>query len=355
MNRFSCLASFFLFQIINPFLLSAECRFGLLVPITGEYASGGEECIAGYNVAKSRNDPKKLPIKFILEDSKAQAKESVTLFKKLVEIDQVHAVELMRSPVGMAVNPLSKSLKIPVIGAVGHPGFVVGNPFAYQFWPSTFDESKALAKQIISDDVKSIYSLTTEDDWLLAFQDDLVKNYQGLGGKIIASQNIEPTFNDFRSLILKIKQSKANAVFMGLAPNQLAIFIKQFREAGMKQTLYSTFNVKYEDVVKALTKELLNNITFVEVDSLKPKFMEQYKIFSKDRIPSAASYSCYLTTEALYQACEQSINQKEDLLNVLSKMTAVDTLDQVIEVKDRRAKFDILTKKFVDGDVEVVE
>ncbi|MEX0596431.1 MAG: ABC transporter substrate-binding protein, partial [Candidatus Paceibacterota bacterium] len=250
---------------------------------------------------------------------------------------------------GMAVNPLSKKTEIPILGAVAHPDFIKQNPYAYQFWPSPNDEAGKIAKVIFQNGVKSIYSLSTEDDWLLAFQKGLEENYQQLGGKITVQQNVEPTFLDFRSLILKIKQSGAEGVFIGLAPNQLGIFIKQFREAGMTQTIYTTFMIKFEDVLNTLNQDLLDQIVFVEIDAMKPNFVREYQKIAQNRPPAGLSYSCYLTSEALYQACEKHLENKQTFSEILSKMTTVETTDQPIKFKNQKAEFDLVVNEFQQG------
>ena len=55
-----------LFQAFITVNLIAECRLGLLISVSGEYASGGEECLHGHKVATLRHQDKNLPIKFIL-------------------------------------------------------------------------------------------------------------------------------------------------------------------------------------------------------------------------------------------------------------------------------------------------
>ncbi len=350
-NLLKVFFNLFLVQLISNSSLIAECNFGLLIPISGEYASAGQECLAGHELAKERNASKNLPIKFIVEDSKAQGKEGVSLFKKLVEVDRVQAVQLVRAPVGLAINPISKQMQIPILGAVAIPAFIQQNPYAYQFWPSTDDESSLLAQIMIQDGIKNIYSLTREDDWLLSFEQGLIKKFKELGGSLRETEHVDPEFNDFRSIILKIKQSNADTVFVGLAPNQLAIFIKQFRSAGMQQKIYTTFMIRYEDVLKGLTKELLDKITYVETGVEKLNFTLQYKKLTNGKEPSAMGYSCYLTSEAIYQACERHQIDNSNFQTIFSEMKDIATWDEVVNFKNQKAKFEVVAREYSKGNI----
>ncbi len=344
--------------LLTPLLfltnIYAECNFGLIYPLTGDFASGGQECLDGHQVAVQRHKQKKLPITFKIEDSRALGKEGITQFKKLVELDKVSAVGVVRAAVGMPINPLSKQFMVPIIGPVSHPNFTTQNPNAYQIWPSTKEETLVLAKLMITDGVKSFYSLSSEDEWYLSFQKALTQNYQELGGKLIGSEEVDANFLDFRSLISKIKQSKAETVFLGLSPSQLVIFIKQFREAGLTQKLYSTFWIKSENVVKNLTPELLDQIAFVEIDTLKPKYIAASKNLNKDRETSAMSYTCYLTTEALIQACEKQIFAKQGFPEIFSEMKSIEALDETVELSKQIAKLTVIPREYVNGNLKSI-
>src|SRR6266568_1649198 len=71
----------------------AGIKLGVLLPLTGEAASFGQDCQKGIQLAlEEANLEKGKPITAFFEDSKADPKTAVAAFNKLVGVNKVTAV-----------------------------------------------------------------------------------------------------------------------------------------------------------------------------------------------------------------------------------------------------------------------
>ena len=329
------------------FLASAEdCKFGLILPLSGDYVSVGDFCRTGAEVARQAKPDRNYQVNYITGDSRGLAKDAVNEFKKIAEIDQVQAAMVVRAPCGMAVNPLSSEKKLPLLGVVGHNDFISQNPYAFRLWPSVKLESQTLAEQAMKAGSKKIIIISSADDWLLSFGAAFERNYKNLGGEIVYADTILPDLHDFRSLILRLRNLEADGIFINVSMGQLGTFIKQIKESDFKHKLYSIFWVNTPDVIKTAGYANLAGLTFVEPDSIQSNFVKKFKELAPHLQTNSIAYTCYAAVAMLEEACEIRQKTQQDFQSIFLGMSQINTLDGGIKLTEREAEFKIAIKVF---------
>ena len=117
----------------------------MLLPLTGPFAAVGVDNQQGVTAALEISSSA-VPFDIVYEDTKADPRLAVGAFRKLQETESIIGFYAIRSPIGAALNPISKSSKIPFLGGVGTSSFPQQNEYAFQFWSSTDEEGALLAK-----------------------------------------------------------------------------------------------------------------------------------------------------------------------------------------------------------------
>lgn len=330
---------------------------GLLVSLSGPYADIGEDCRRGIETSRQMYAPDDRvgshTLRFIYEDSQADPKVGVNAFKKLADEDRALAVVTMRSPIGMAVNPLSRQVHVPVLGGVGHKDFVSTNEYAFQHWPSTQKEGAVLADEIIRTHPKGIGVITAEDEWTMALTAGFKDRFIEKNGTIELAETVPPGEMDLGSLLTRAKRDVPGALFLNLGLAQGAATLRRAREVGYPGTIYSNFWAGDSKAIEA-AGPATEGLLFPETKLELPKFKATLsKSFSPKR-PSAMTFSCYAATAMVIQALKNitAIPNRENLYQELLSIKNIELLDEPLPMKDRRAEIAVVMKRIKNNAVQ---
>ena len=322
---------------------------GVLLPLSGQFAELGEECRWGVEAARVALAEREAPtkIRFEYEDSQSDAKAALSGFRQLLETKRALAILLIRSPVGLAVNPLAKQAGVAVLGAAGHPQFVEGNSTSYQFWSQTEVEGDVLAHGIIGQGGKHVAMLTADDDWLSSLSEQTRRHVQALGGSMVLDETIRPSDLDFSAWLTKAKIRNADTVFLNLTVPQIGVAVKKLRELGLRVAVYSNFWASFPDVMNTAGEPGMEGVFFPEMQFVDPEFRKVVAQQFPGAAPTAATYGCYTAAAAAVAVLGRADNSstRGSIADALSRMTSVPLLDKTLPMKDRRGQYAVRLKR----------
>lgn len=340
--------------IILPFKIFPQetpIKIGVLIPMSGAYADLGEDCRKSIDIARSSLPEADKKIKFIYSDSKSDPKTAITEFNRLLDQDKVIAFITSRSPVGMALNPLSEKKKVPILGAVGNSLFPINNPYAFQFFTTTKSEGIALAEHFKKQDIKKLSLITTDDDWTVAVSDALIKSLADKKDTKVDNQFVLSSESDFMSTLLRVKAGKPDVIFLNLGISQLATALKRILELQIPASIYSNFWFGKDEVVKTLKKEEVERVTFVEGKYEFNDFLEELKTAFPQTRPNFMHLACFSSAYFLLNSIEKTKDpiSSESLYNSLVENKEIEFGDLKLEIKNRVVQFEIACKQYVNG------
>lgn len=314
-----------------------SAKIGMLLPLSGQYASIGLDCQQAVEIAKLEIDPN-LNLEFIYADSKAEAAQAVVEFKKLIDIDKIIAGFVFRGPPGMAINPLSKSAKMPILGGVSNKDFALSNDYAFQLWSRSDFEGEFLATALKSKGIKKIALVTVQDDYPVAVSLGFREKIKNLGLEIIIDEEVLPSEVDFRTQISKLRRASTDAIFLNVGLGQIAPMLVQLRQLGIESPLYSNFWAGKKEVITAAGKAA-EGVIFAEMstnlENLRKDLNSKF-----NTSPSGATLSTYVATIMLAQAISGlSEISAQALHSALSEIKEIKTRNGNFEVKDRFVQF----------------
>jgi branched-chain amino acid transport system substrate-binding protein len=334
----------FLFSFIFIQVHSATAdvvKIGTLAELSGPYARLGEDCRKGYEVAK-KGAPSSIQILF--GDSQSNPKVGLTEFRRMVNGEKASVIVTTRSPVALALNPLSLQQKIPLIGVVGHPRFTRDNQFAVRVYPSAFDEAEGLVAALGNE--PALATINVEDEYFLGLRDSF---HEMVGrDKIVFSETVSPLEQEFSSIINRVKVKNPTAILLNVAPTQIGPVLKSIRNVGLRGKLFSNFLIGAADIRSSLGP-LAEGIVFVESDYHQPLFLKTLRELNGSSDTSPIGYGCYVGLTYALQLMEGAAARGTPLLDNLSNTSSVTTLDGVIAIRNREAKFQIITRVVKQG------
>lgn len=324
--------------------VSAEVTtIGVLAELSGPYARLGSDCRQAYEVALQSAPPS---VRVVFGDNQSDPKVGISEFRRMVNVEGASIIVTTRSPVGLALNPLSLQSKVPLIGVIGHPRFTSENPYAIRVYPSAADEAEGLAALVRSNMTSSLAVVTVEDEYFLGLKDAFEAK---LGhDKIVVSETVAATEHSFGTVAARIKAKSPSALFINVAPTQMGSLLKRMREIGINIPIYSNFLVGSSDVRKELGP-LAEGMMFVEVDYQKAGFLKLLSQQSRSSETSPIGYGCYVGLTYALQLVEYATTNKVSLVEAQKRANQITTSDGAILLREREAKFDLKTKVIRNG------
>jgi branched-chain amino acid transport system substrate-binding protein len=264
LSKYSFLALFLCIICANqPSLAQSKekVRFGALAELSGPGALNGAACQAGYRVAASlfaeQYPALSEKVEIVYGDHRREPKAAISEFQRISAMG-VWGVACNHSIVGVAINPLSKAARIPLLGVMGHESFIRDNPFAIRIIPTPEEEGGALARTAFKRGARKAAILLLQDDYILALGTAFQKNFEELGGKVVYKDEFPESLNDFSSIATRIRSTEPDIIQMTLGFQQFGGAIKRLREQGVKQPIYSNYWLSYPQVIAAAGAENLD-------------------------------------------------------------------------------------------------
>ena len=319
-------------------------KFGAILTLSGTFASAGEDCKKGIEAALDISGKRDL-LEVVYSDSKNDPSSAISEFRRLSSIENLIAVYTHRGTIALPLNPISKSLKIPMIGAVGPKAFAAGSEYSYQAWATSDEDGQTLAEQLIKLKLKSVAIVSSEDEWTDAVTAAFIKRFQELGGLVVFNQSVQPAESDFRSLLLRLKQKPAEAVFFNVLLPQIGIIVRQSRQLAVPGEYFSNFYSSKKEVIEAAGPEAIAGVRYLDIDTNLPTLSKALRLGSNES-PAALTVASYVATMMIIQALPEtgSINGPEEFNKFLHKQNAISTPDQNYKIIDRYIHFPLIVK-----------
>ena len=334
----------------------AEVKVGAILPLSGSYSPIGADNQQGIEVALEllgeRNN-----LKFVYADSRGDPTTGISEFRKITQDEGVVAAYAMRGPVGMALNPVSNAMKFPLLGGVGNIAFARGNRFAFQLWSNSEVEGAFIAERLGETPNARIAILSSQDDWLVAISSGVKERLTTLKMAPVFDEEISPGEKDFRTILSRVRQRKANVVFLNLAVTQIGPFLKQAKEAEIRATLYSNFWLPKQDVLDAAGEQAVEGVMYAEMDTDLPKLREALRRRFNSS-PSGATVSAFMATFLINQAVAATGKEAPSVTEVyqaLLEQPEIVTPDRRFEVKERAVQFPLVLKVMRNGKPSVID
>ncbi len=208
-------------------------KIGMLLTLSGNYASAGADCRAGITAALVDNAASSR-LNVIYADSKADPTTAISEFRKLMDSDHVLAVYTHRSNIGMAIDPVSQTAGISLLGAVGNKLFAANNNYAFQIWPKSDEEGGFFAAEFKKRGYKNVALLFTQDEWTTSVSDAFRSKFLSLGGSLIFDQAVLPAEIDFRTLLLQVKEKSPDVIFIDALLPQIGLLVNLIEDRCVK-------------------------------------------------------------------------------------------------------------------------
>ena len=313
--------------LLLPALLSVACeqigselddayRIGVMESVTGPGETYGNVAVQAKQMAveeiNAAGGINGLPLELIVEDSKCNAKDSITAYNKLTDVDGVKII-LGTSCSGamLGAAPLAEQDGVVLFsGLATNPDIAGAGDYIFRTAMNDLQLGIDTGNVLWDDGIRTVATMTESTDYAEGVRRTSIAQFEKLGGQVVASEAYSSDVTDFRSQLTKLIGANPNALHIA-AQSEFngGTIVKQVRELGYEGPIYAEIVV-----VGATALEIagdaaagLKAIT-AELDPANPKsadvlanFKSRYGYITLPWYMGSAYDDVYITAECLKQ------------------------------------------------------
>jgi len=307
-----------------------EIKIGVILPLTGDLAEPGTKSLNGIKLAiKAYNETgDKIPIKLIVEDSKANLTDGVNAINKLINVNNVKLViGDLTSGVTLAIAPVAEKNHIVVLApGASNPKVRKAGDYIFRNWASDNFDGEVIANYLIkklTKDKAVVIFINNEYGTELAnaFERTFVEN----GGMIVLKENYDQGTADFRTILAKMSGINFDCVYLPGQPRENGLLVRQIKEMGINTILAANLSVESPDFY-SIAKEGSNGIIFstpafdisANEENIK-SFINMYEYNFKTKPDAVAGHgydAANIMIEALKMASFDVYKVKDELYQI---------------------------------------
>lgn len=213
-------------------------RIGAVLPLTGSSAQIGGWQRKGIDLALAQiNQDGGIdgsPLQVIYEDSQGDPRAGIASLQKLLALSPAPAVFLSLSSVSNAALPVLDERKVVgMLLAVSLPGITSRSPWAFRCNLGSDDEARTMAAHLGTTSLRRIAVAYINDEFGVGALEVFREAAGDKGITVTAAEAYEKEATDFRTLIVKLRASNPDAVYVIGYVRSSVLLIKQMRELGV--------------------------------------------------------------------------------------------------------------------------
>ena len=271
MNRrhiLTCAAGVLAASLSAPAFAQQVVKVGIILPMTGPFASTGRQVEAGARLWLAQNGDtvagKKIEI--IVKDDTGSADQTKRIATEMIVNDKVSVIAgFGLTPLALAVGPVATQAKVPaVIMAAGTTTIVNSSPYYARTSFTLSQNTVPMAAWAAKNGVKTAVTLVSDYGPGLDAEKAFKAEFESKGGKVLDTLR-SPLMNpEFAPFLQKAKDLKPDALFMVVPSGQGASLMKQVNERELTKAgirIIGTGDMTDDDQLNGMGDALIGVVT----------------------------------------------------------------------------------------------
>lgn len=293
-------------------------KIGLVLPMTGPFASTGRQVEAGVKayIALNGESVAGKKIEVVLRDDAGVADQTRRIAQELVVNDGVKLLMgFGLTPLAMSVAPVLNQAKVPAIITSATTSAIM--PQSQYFVRTSMagpQSAVPVATWAVQNNLKRVVTLVSDYGPGIDIEKGFTNQFKKDGGTIVEAVRVPLANPDFAPFLQRVRDSKPDAVFVFVPSGVGSLFMKQFVERGLAEAgikLIGTGDITDDDLLNGIGPAAKGVITghFYSAlhDSPENKaFVEQVKKANKGMRPNFMSVGGYDAMHLAYESLKKT-------------------------------------------------
>jgi len=244
-------------------------KIGLILPLTGPFASTGKqiEAAARLYMAKNGDTVAGRKIELIVKDDTGLAPETTKrIAQELVVQDKVSVLAgFGLTPLALAAAPVATEAKVPMVVMAAATGMIpTRSPFIVRTGFTLPQVTGPIAEWALKNKIKRVVTMVTDYGPGLDAEKTFQTVFKAGGGEIIEAIRTPLRNPDYAPFLQRAKDAKPDALFVFVPSGEGLAVMKQFEDRGLKQAgirLIGTGDVTDDDLLVSMGAPAVGVIT----------------------------------------------------------------------------------------------
>jgi branched-chain amino acid transport system substrate-binding protein len=294
-------------------------KIGLILPMTGPFASTGKQTQAGVRLYMQRNGDivAGRKIELIVRDDTGLAPETTKRIAQDLVVQEKIAIlaGFGLTPLALATAPVATEAKVPmVVMCAGTSIIPQRSPFIVRTGFTLPQNTAPIADWAAKNGLKKVFTLVTDYAPGLESEKVFLKRFSAAGGTIVDSVRTPLANPDFAPFLQRIKDAKPDALFVFVPSGQGTAVLKQFAERGLKEAgigLIGPGDVLDDDILEAIGPPALGMITSFHYSAAHPSpenkaYVDAFMKANNGMRPNFMSVGGYDGMHLIYEALKKT-------------------------------------------------
>ena len=295
----------------------ASVKIGLILPMTGPFASTGRQIEAAAKLYMSQNGTtvagKK--IELIVKDDTGTPDVTRRIAQELLVNDKVNVISgFGLTPLAMATAPLATQAKTPmVVMAAGTSVITTASPYIVRTSFTLPQSSATMAEWANKNGIKKVVTLVSDyapgHDSEKSFTEEFIRG----GGKVELALRAPLANPDFAAFLQRVKDANPEALYVFVPSGAGSVLMKQFVERGLDKSgikLIGPGDVTDDDILNGFGDAAIGTITTHLYSAAHPSaknkaYVEAFRKAANMR-PNFMSVGGYDGMHLIYEALKKT-------------------------------------------------
>src|SRR6266567_3243173 len=294
-------------------------KIGLILPLTGPFASTGRQIEAACRLYMARNTDtvagRKIEL-LVRDDTGLAAETTKRIAQDMLVQDRVQVLAgFGLTPLALATAPVATEAKVPMI-VMGAATSIIPqrSPFIVRSGFALPQVTAPIADWAGRNKIKSAVTMVTDYAPGIDAEKTFVKRFSDAGGSIGESLRTPLRNPDYAPFLQRAKDAKPDALFVFVPSGEGTAVLKQFAERGLKEAginLIGPGDVLDDDILEAIGRPALGMITSHHYSAAHPSpenkaYVDSFMKASNGMRPNFMSVGGYDGTHLIYEALKKT-------------------------------------------------
>jgi branched-chain amino acid transport system substrate-binding protein len=297
-------------------LAQDKFKIGLILPMTGPFASTGKqiEAAARLYMAQNGDTVAGKKVELIVKDDTSAPDVTKRIAQELVINDKVNVLAgFGLTPLALATAPIATQSKTPlVVMAAATSSITQASPFIVRTSFTLPQAAVGIADWAPNNGIKKVVSLVSDYGPGIDAEKYFKERFTFNGGQVIETLRVPLRNPDFAPFLQKVRDAKPDALFVFVPSGAGAALMKQFAERGMDKAgikLIGTGDVTDDDILNGMGDVALGVVTSHHYSAshnspLNKKFVEAFQKANNGLRPNFMAVGGYDGMRVIYEAAK---------------------------------------------------
>ncbi len=343
-------------------------KIGVILPLANtELAPYGKGLYEGIELAFKQISNDKIELIKPFENNSGKNIKTINAYNKLITNQRLVAViGPMTSGNSEAIAPLASRNKVVVFSpAASSTSLSRFDKYFFRMWNSDDLDGQVAAEYVLNElKVNKVAIIYENNDYCIGLKDVFKKEFKSKKQHLVSVNGYQEATNyNFRSLILQLKKSNVDAVYIPGHPKGIVSFLKQSKELDFTPHIISNVSIENREFID-IAGDLANGIYYTapstQIDSTNLEYSKFKNLFLKEygKTPDLFNIKGYeVATVLINSILKGNAETGTEISNYIITKQEFDLVEGNVKFKKNGdiliGKIDV--KKIVNGSPETVK